>query len=79
LGALVFSPSRFPPGFFPPWNLYLSFVSGWRLICSMYRALGTQWATSVLGFASIAMIPIPFAFYKYGPRVRERSKFAQVL
>ena len=46
---------------------------------SMYRALGTQWATSVLGFAVIAMIPIPFAFYKYGPRVRERSKFAQVL
>jgi len=46
---------------------------------SMYRALGTQWATSVLAFASVAMIPIPFAFYRYGPQIRDRSKYAQVL
>ena len=45
----------------------------------MYRALGTQWATSVLGFSAVFMIPIPFAFYKYGPKIRERSKYAQVL
>jgi len=45
----------------------------------MYQSLGSQWATSILAFASVAMIPIPFAFYKYGPQVRERSTFAQVL
>lgn len=49
------------------------------LIISMYRALGTQWATSVLAFVAVLMIPIPFAFYKYGPQIRERSKWAQSL
>jgi len=45
----------------------------------MYEALGTQWATSILAFAALAMIPIPFAFYRYGPKIRERSKYAQTL
>jgi hypothetical protein len=43
----------------------------------MYEGIGTQWATSILGFVALIMVPIPFAFYKYGPKIRERSKFAQ--
>jgi len=45
----------------------------------MYESLGTQWATSILGFVAAAMIPIPFVFYRYGPKIRERSKYAQTL
>lgn len=45
----------------------------------MYRGLGTQWATSVLAFLAVLMIPIPFAFYKYGPKIREKSKWTQTL
>jgi hypothetical protein len=45
----------------------------------MYRGLGTQWATSVLAFLAVLMIPIPFAFYKYGPEIREKSKWTQTL
>jgi len=48
-------------------------------VFSMYRALGTEWATSILGFAALTMVPIPFAFYKWGPQIRTRSKWAQVL
>ncbi|CAH0046160.1 unnamed protein product [Clonostachys solani] len=40
----------------------------------MYHNLGVDWATSTLGFISIAMIPIPILFYKYGYRIRSWSK-----
>jgi MFS transporter, DHA1 family, multidrug resistance protein len=40
----------------------------------MYHNLGVDWATSTLGFTSIAMMPIPILFYKFGHRVRSWSK-----
>lgn len=42
----------------------------------MYKNLGTHWTLSLLGFVSVAAVPIPFALYKWGPKLRERSKFA---
>lgn len=41
---------------------------------AMYHHLGVAWATSVLGFISIAMIPIPVLFWKYGAQIRAWSK-----
>ncbi|KAF2737472.1 MFS general substrate transporter [Polyplosphaeria fusca] len=41
----------------------------------MYEAMGIGWATSLLGFVSLAMLPIPFVFFRYGPRIRARSKY----
>ncbi|KAE8386141.1 major facilitator superfamily domain-containing protein [Aspergillus alliaceus] len=43
----------------------------------MYTNLGIDWASSVLGFISIAMAVIPFVFIKYGSWIRGNSKFAQ--
>ncbi|KAI0011632.1 major facilitator superfamily domain-containing protein [Xylariaceae sp. FL0662B] len=40
----------------------------------MYHNLGVDWASSTLGFISIAMIPIPILFYKFGHRIRSWSK-----
>ncbi|KAE8554993.1 hypothetical protein EYB25_003540 [Talaromyces marneffei] len=40
----------------------------------MYHRLGVAWATSVLGFISIAMIPIPVLFWKYGAQIRAWSE-----
>lgn len=45
----------------------------------MYRALGVPWACSLLGFFSLALCAIPFIFLKFGPKMRERSKFCQYL
>ena len=45
----------------------------------MYKSLGVAWASSLLGFLSLAMSIIPFAFIKYGNRIRENSKFCQEL
>ncbi|KAJ5783044.1 hypothetical protein N7457_004818, partial [Penicillium paradoxum] len=42
----------------------------------MYRNLGVSWATSVLGFVSVAMVPIPFLFFIFGARIRAMSKFS---
>lgn len=44
---------------------------------AMYDTLGVGWGTSVLGFISVAFIPLPLFFYFYGQRLRER-KFFQV-
>lgn len=45
----------------------------------MYSKLGIPWATSLLGFLSLGMSIIPFAFIKYGDRIRANSKFCQEL
>ena len=45
----------------------------------MYQKLGISWASSLLGFMSLGMSIIPFAFIKYGQRIRANSKFCQDL
>lgn len=45
----------------------------------MYAKLGIGWATSVLGFAGLLLMPIPFVLIKFGDRIRARSKFCQKL
>ncbi|KAL6705054.1 hypothetical protein ACN47E_007313 [Coniothyrium glycines] len=45
----------------------------------MYEALGIAWATSLLGFLSLVMIPIPYLFFKFGGSVRARSKYPVVM
>jgi len=42
----------------------------------MYARLGYQWASSLVAFISLACCAIPFAFFKYGARIREWSKYA---
>ncbi|KAG6122529.1 hypothetical protein E4U14_006560 [Claviceps sp. LM454 group G7] len=40
----------------------------------MYSVLSPQWAGTVLGLLEVALIPIPFVFWRYGGRIRARSK-----
>jgi MFS transporter, DHA1 family, multidrug resistance protein len=42
----------------------------------MFRALGVGGGGSLVGGVAVLMAPIPFVFYKYGERIRIRSKFA---
>ncbi|GAM34663.1 spermidine family transporter [Talaromyces pinophilus] len=41
----------------------------------MYKTLGVPWATSLLGFLTAAMIPVPILFYFYGAKLRALSRF----
>ena len=40
---------------------------------AMYRALGPNWAGTLLAALEFLIIPIPFVFYKYGHKIREKS------
>lgn len=40
----------------------------------MFKGLGAGWASSLLGFVSIAAILVPFIFLKYRKAIRQRSK-----
>ena len=43
---------------------------------SMYGALGLGWGNSLLGFVALAMVPLPFIFWRYGERIRTSKRFA---
>jgi hypothetical protein len=42
----------------------------------MYERLNDQWASTLLAFISLACCAIPFLFWKYGAKIRDRSKYA---
>lgn len=55
-----------------------AFGAGFPLFATaMFRKLGIDWGCSLLGFLSIAFIPIPILFWKYGVRLRKSSKNAR--
>ncbi|KAJ6164865.1 MFS general substrate transporter [Penicillium chermesinum] len=39
----------------------------------MYEALGYGWGNSLLGFVTLAAIPMPLIFYRFGRTLRERA------
>ena len=41
----------------------------------MYERLGIDWATSLLGFLTIVLMPIPWVLFKFGHSIRGRSKY----
>jgi len=43
---------------------------------ALFRTLGTQWALTVFAALSLLCMPLPFVFYKYGPRIRAASHFS---
>lgn len=45
----------------------------------MYHKLGVDWASSLLGFITAAMVPIPIVFFIYGKRIRAMSKYSPKL
>jgi hypothetical protein len=52
-----------------------AFGAGFPLFATqMFEKLGVQWASSLLGFIALALMPIPFLFYRYGPTLRRMSK-----
>ncbi|KAI0187331.1 benomyl/methotrexate resistance protein [Xylaria flabelliformis] len=42
----------------------------------LYGNLGTHWTLTLLGVVSALALPIPFVLFKWGPKVRARSKWA---
>ncbi|KAI1068323.1 hypothetical protein LB507_004346 [Fusarium sp. FIESC RH6] len=56
-----------------------SFAAAFPLFgIQMYNTLGFQWASSLLAFLTVAMAPFPWLFFKYGKKLRAKSKFAAI-
>lgn len=45
----------------------------------MFHTLGVHWACTLIAFLSLGVAFIPFAFIKFGERIREKSRFCQEL
>jgi MFS family permease len=43
----------------------------------MYEKLGYEWASSLLAFLAILLIPIPWVFFYHGEKIRFRSRWAR--
>ena len=41
----------------------------------MYECLGIAWATSLLAFIVLALTPVPWILYRFGPVIRSRSQY----
>lgn len=41
----------------------------------VYERLGISWATSLLSFLGLVMLPIPWVMYKWGKQIRGASHF----
>jgi hypothetical protein len=53
------------------------FGAGFPLFATqMYAKLGTQWASSLLGFIALVLAPIPILLTIYGPALRKRSRYS---
>lgn len=52
------------------------FASGFPFFATtMYAAIGVGQATAYLALFGVALAPIPFLFYRYGEKIRARSKW----
>ncbi|KAF8638639.1 hypothetical protein AX17_002064 [Amanita inopinata Kibby_2008] len=45
-------------------------------VVQMFTRLGINWALTIFGLISLVFLPSPYLFYKYGPRIRAKSRFA---
>ncbi|EKM58431.1 uncharacterized protein PHACADRAFT_159539 [Phanerochaete carnosa HHB-10118-sp] len=53
------------------------FGAGFPLFATqMYDALDPRWASTLLGFVALALMPIPFVLFRFGPALGERSRYA---
>lgn len=53
------------------------FGAGFPLFTTyMYQNLGVHWAGSIPAFLSLACVPFPFLFYKYGAAIRLKCKYS---
>jgi hypothetical protein len=42
----------------------------------MFQKLGINWACTLIGCIALLLSPSAFLFYRYGPQIRAKSKFA---
>ncbi|KAL9109692.1 MAG: hypothetical protein Q9227_005730 [Pyrenula ochraceoflavens] len=46
---------------------------------AMYNAMGANWAGTLLGLLELAIVPIPFVFWRYGGKIRQKSALIRTM
>lgn len=62
-------------------NSLLRYAAGGAFLlftAQMFSYLGIGWASSLLGFVSVALVPVPWVLYKYGKRIRAHSRYITI-
>jgi hypothetical protein len=44
----------------------------------VYEKLGIDWASSLLAFVALALLPVPWVLFKYGSKIRAKSAYETV-
>jgi hypothetical protein len=65
-------------GVFPLFTIQSKFIhfhaETWaNTMDQVYQRLGIDWASSLLGFIALALLPVPWVLFKYGSRIREKT------
>ncbi len=47
------------------------------MVTPLYNNVGIPWGTSIFGFFAVCLIPVPYFFFIYGERIRQRSKWSR--
>jgi len=45
----------------------------------MFTSMEIQWACTLLGCVAAVLVPVPVFFYYYGPKLRQKSKWAPTM
>lgn len=73
---LVFAASAMAANAF----LRASFACAFPLFAvAMFHNMGTNWAGLLIACIGFVLIPVPFLFYRFGKKIRTKSKYAFVL
>ncbi|CAH0057766.1 unnamed protein product [Clonostachys solani] len=47
------------------------------IVSRIYSRVGVVWATNMLGFVALSMVPIPWIFYYFGKAIREKGTWSR--
>jgi DHA1 family multidrug resistance protein-like MFS transporter len=45
----------------------------------MFVDMDIQWACTLLGCVAVVLVPVPVLFHYYGPKLRQKSKWAPTM
>ncbi len=80
LQYLVDTFTRYSPSAIATNTLVRSLAAGAfpLFVWPMYREIGIDWGSTIFGLVSVLLLPAPFLFFKWGPRIRARGVLSKL-
>jgi hypothetical protein len=80
LQYLVDTFTRYSPSAIATNTFVRSLVAGAfpLFVWPMYQNIGVDWGSTIFACISVLLLPAPFLFFKWGPRIRARGDFSKL-